>query len=408
MSWTLVRLGSSSAGRRNFVLNPQFRLLRIGLPKNCLSPHRRNSISLAYNAPYNRAAALPSLSFALDSQQLKPYARRGRNNFVTAYYGTMNLGYACDNFALRKSRGVYTSRSCHRRTFDSQGLAHISHLALQNCRNLVQVLQWNDAHGIKLFRVSSKLFPWSGQYTLEALPDFEDIAEALAIAGKFALHSGHRLTAHPPHFIKLAATDESIRRRSIADLEIQSQVFDLMGLPRSHWSKINIHVGGTYGNKTRTLERFARTFETLSESTRSRLTVENDDRPTSYSVSDLMQLHRMSGIPITFDFFHHQFCPGGMSQLDAFESALMTWPRDVKPVVHWSEPPECPKRRQTHPYRHSTFVYGPINLYGRDCDVDVMIESKAKEVALLMYRDELAPRYAEETTAQCEVLMAAA
>jgi len=140
--------------------------------------------------------------------------------------------------------------------------------------------------------------------------------------------------------------------------------------------------------------RFAKTFETLSNSLRARLTVENDDRVTSYSVADLTQLHAATGVPITFDFHHHQFCDGGQSQSEALETALSTWPRGVRPVVHWSEPPECPVRGRTHPYAHSNFVYGPMNLYGRENDVDVMIESKAREVALLLYRDEIAPRLA--------------
>lgn len=156
--------------------------------------------------------------------------------------------------------------------------------------------------------------------------------------------------------------------------------------------QINIHVGGVYGNKNKTLDRFAETFhERLSDSLKARLAVENDDVPNSYSVDDLLLLHTKTGIPITFDFHHHQFCPGIMSQKEAFETAMSTWPQGIRPVVHWSEMPECPQRRKTHPHSHSNFVYGPINVYGYEDQVDVMIESKAKEAALLLYRDKLHP-----------------
>jgi UV DNA damage endonuclease len=309
---------------------------------------------------------------------------------------TLTLGYACDNLTLRRSGRIFTNRSCHKGTFTSRGLDHVSKLALNNCRDLTRIIQWNHENGVQLFRVSSKIFPWSGQYELEALPDFEEISAALAAAGELARSYGQRLTNHPPHFIKLASTDEEVRLRSIADLEIQARVFDLMGFPPSHWNKINIHVGGVYGSKPRTLERFAQTFHSLSEAVRYRLAVENDDRPNSYSVTDLLPLHASTGIPITFDFHHHQFCRGGQTQREAFEAAISTWPAGVRPVVHWSEMPECPERQRTHPHAHSAFVYGPIHLYGREADVDVMIESKAKEVALLLYRDEIAPRLALE------------
>ncbi|KXZ55904.1 hypothetical protein GPECTOR_2g1455 [Gonium pectorale] len=122
--------------------------------------------------------------------------------------------------------------------------------------------------------------------------------------------------------------------------------------------------------------------ERLSPNCRSRLTVENDDRPSMYSVRDLAYLADKARIPIVFDFHHHRFCAGGLSEEAAFRLALRTWPTGVRPIVHWSESQEG--RR---PHAHSDFISGPINLYGMEGEVDVMIESKAKELALLHYRE---------------------
>lgn len=149
-----------------------------------------------------------------------------------------NLGYAAENLTLRHARKAFTSRSCHRRTFDDKGLTHISRLALQNCQDLRHVIAWNHANNINFFRISSKLIPWAGKYPLEALPDFPAIADALATAGELARTLGQRITSHPPHFIKLAATNEALQQQSIATLEVQNQVFDLMGFPPSHWNKV--------------------------------------------------------------------------------------------------------------------------------------------------------------------------
>jgi len=337
----------------------------------------------------------------------------------------LRLGYTCDNLLLKRTRKIHTSRGCIRKTFEEKGLAHVSQLALANCLDLLELIAWNHANGIHLYRMTSKLFPWAGHYELEELPQYELICAALSAAGDVARAADQRITNHPSHFIKLASSNESIIESSIKDLEVQSRVFDLMGYTPSHWNKvcvcvcvcvcgerkgdvlfsfgvynprllylyyvqINIHVGGVYGNKNRTLARFAETFhERLSDSLKARLAIENDDVPNSYSVDDLMILHSNTGIPITFDFHHHQFCPGTMSQKEAFETAMSTWPKDIRPVVHWSEMPECPQRRKTHPHSHSNFVYGPINVYGHEDNVDVMIESKGKEAALLLYRDKL-------------------
>ena len=171
------------------------------------------------------------------------------------------------------------------------------------------------------------------------------------------------------------------------------QVLDLMfpGFPPSHWNKINIHVGGSYGSKPAALRRFAAAFGRLAPGAAARLTVENDDRPNSYSVADLLPLSHDTGIPITFDAHHHRCCSGGLAREEALAAALATWPAGVRPVVHWSEPPECPRRRRIHPHAHSAFVYGPISLHGREAEVDIMIESKAAEQALLLYRDRIQP-----------------
>ena len=59
-----------------------------------------------------------------------------------------NLGYACINMELSqqpKSKRVTTNRSMIRRTFDEKGLPYASELALANCRDLLKILQWNEA-----------------------------------------------------------------------------------------------------------------------------------------------------------------------------------------------------------------------------------------------------------------------
>ena len=51
--------------------------------------------------------------------------------------------------------------------------------------------------------------------------------------------------------------------------------------------------------------------------------------------------------------------------------------------VHWSEEPEDPEKVRR---AHSKYIRGPMNLYGLEADVDVMIEAKSKEMTLLDFR----------------------
>lgn len=303
------------------------------------------------------------------------------------------LGYACLNCTLRHQKPTFfNNRTCRLATMKdpAKGISFVSGLALQNCRDLLPILKWNVAHGIKFMRLSSEFFPWGNvHYKLCDLPDYEGIQKALAEAGEFARESDHRLTSHPSEFVKLAGQTEELVNKSIADLELHSEMFDLLGYDASvwkHWNKINIHVGGTYGDKGAALTRFAANFKRLSPSCQLRLTVENDDRASMFSVADLKELHEMTGckLPIVFDFHHHRFCTGDQSTEEALRSAMSTWPPGVRPVAHWSESQGGKKE-----HAHSDYIgqTGRMDLFGLDAHIDVMIESKAKELSLLLYRD---------------------
>ena len=169
-----------------------------------------------------------------------------------------NFGYACINLTLAE-KGITTNRGMIRKTFLEKGIQHASQLALQNVKGFLQILEWNVAHNIIVFRVTSELFPWASEYKLEDLPDFNEICSILEAAGKLPV----RISSHPGPFNKMAGSG-AVLQNTIKDLEIHSAVFDLMNLPASHWNKINIHVGGAYGDKTETLERFAKNFKKLS------------------------------------------------------------------------------------------------------------------------------------------------
>lgn len=301
----------------------------------------------------------------------------------------MNLGYACINMTLGdvpKKRRVTTNRSMIRRTFDDRGITYASELALQNVLDLEKILAWNEANGFKFFRISSDIMPWASEYELEQLPDFEAIAASLRRSGDFASKHGHRLTFHPGPFNKLTSADERVVQNTIRDLTIHGEIFDLMGVSRTPYNKINIHVGAHYNDKPKALDAFCRNFERLPESVQQRLTVENDDKASLYSVAELYHgVFQRLAIPIVFDFHHHKFCDGSLDERDALEIACMTW-GSIKPVVHWSESKSEEHGIDCRPQAHSDFIKGPVSLHGRD--VDVMVEAKMKELAVLKYLEQ--------------------
>jgi UV DNA damage endonuclease len=233
------------------------------------------------------------------------------------------LGYACINTRLA-AEGVQTSRGMIRRTFDAKGVPHASALALQNAQDLLRILQWNADHGISVFRITSCLVPWASEFELEEMPDFPAFRDALALCGELAVESDQRLSFHPGPFNCLSSESERVVQNSIRDLRYHGEVCDLLDLPRSPQSKVNIHLGGRCGDGDRAIANFARAFERLPASVSSRLTLENDDRPNLFSTRDLMEAHRLTGVPIVHDFHHHRFCDGGWTQEEALDAAMST------------------------------------------------------------------------------------
>ena len=289
----------------------------------------------------------------------------------------MNLGYACINLTLAE-KGITTNKGMVKRTFEAKGIQYASQLALQNVISLYEVLRWNVEHGIKVFRITSQLFPWASEYKLKSMPDYREIRSILEKAGKLAV----RVSTHPGPFNKLAGVGDTLKN-TITDLEIHSMMFDLMGLEASHWNKINIHVGGAYKDKQETLKRFAANFKKLSQNLQRRLTVENDDKKGLFTVSELLPLHEMIDIPIVFDYFHHKLHPGLLTEEEAFLSAFDTWP--IRPVFHYSSSRRENEDPTAKREAHSDWVHEEINTYGKD--VDLILETKMKELSLLQYRE---------------------
>jgi UV DNA damage endonuclease len=159
-----------------------------------------------------------------------------------------------------------------------------------------------------------------------------------------------------------------------------------MNLSRTPYNKINIHIGGAYGDKVSAMERFCENFHRLPDSVKTRLTVENDDKATMYSVKDLYEgVYCKIGIPIVFDYHHHRFCNGGLSEEDALEVAISTW-NNIVPVVHYSESRNIEQEDdKIRPQAHSDYVYDYIDTYGNR--VDIMVEAKHKELAVLKYKE---------------------
>mgnify|MGYP001498680034 CR=1 FL=1 len=296
----------------------------------------------------------------------------------------MNLGYACINMELSsKKQKITCNRGMIKRTFKAKGLPYASQLALQNSKDLIEIIKWNNTNGFKCFRITSCLFPWSSEYELYQLPDYEEICKYLKLAGKTARDNGQRLSFHPGPFNILTSSKAHVVKNTIKDLRTHGEIFDIMEMPRSRFAKINIHIGASYGDRKSAMERWLVNYEKLPDSVKTRLTVENDDKKSLFTTEHLFNgIYKHSGVPIVFDYHHHRCHNEGMSQRDALEMAISTW-GDIRPTLHYSESAQREKGKGIQFRAHSDYIYDMIDPYGKD--LDIIVEAKAKEKAVLKY-----------------------
>jgi UV DNA damage endonuclease len=298
----------------------------------------------------------------------------------------VELGYCCINLSL-KSDKISTNRGMIKRTFQSKGIKYASELALENCNDLYKILQWNVKNNIKVYRLSSSIFPWMSEYEIKDLPHYESIKKVLIKCGDYIKENKLRTGFHPGPFNVLGSPNQKLIAGTIKELDQHAEIMDIMGLEQSYQYPINIHCNGSYGDKKATLKRWCENYKKLSESTQKRLVIENDDKINMYSVLDLYHgIYKNIGIPITFDYFHHKFNTGGLVERDAFHLAYSTWPESVVPLFHYSSSRKINEDNSVKEQAHSDYIYEKINNYGKVIDIEV--EAKMKELSIIKYKKE--------------------
>ena len=296
------------------------------------------------------------------------------------------FGYCCIslgvNEGLGKAERVSVNRGMIKRTFDQRGLGYVSELAVQNLRDTIRVLEWNLSRGTMVYRLSSDSLPWMTHYRIEDLPGQSDISALLAEIGKIVLGAGMRVSYHPGPFCVLASENPDVVSRTVDELDKHSLLMDMMGLPATHDFPINIHVGTTRPSLEDAAARFCHGTRLIGQSCRSRLTVENDDSPTQFSVASLHRLvHSRAGVPIVADTLHHACHPDEMDWEQALRLAASTW--TTRPMCHHSSSRKAHEDPSAKREAHADFIYSRFQDHGLDLDVE--LECKQKDLAAARY-----------------------
>jgi UV DNA damage endonuclease len=274
------------------------------------------------------------------------------------------------------------------------------------------ILDHLDRHDIRMYRMSSDLAPYA---THPDMPQFhgmvQESAADLRTIGQKAKALDVRLSFHPSQFIVLNSPDPALVSKSIWDLTSQAEMLDLMELGPE--AVLVVHVGGAYGDVPGSRARWAQTWKTLPEPVRRRLVLEHDD--LRFSAADVLWIHHHTGVRLIFDY-QHFWClnPERAELRPTLEAILATWPEDQQPKIHFSSPRtelreqvRVDKKTRKKTVRHvapvftghadfcNPFEFATFMREAEGLSFDVMLEAKAKDLALLRLRPDLL-RYAPD------------
>ena len=298
------------------------------------------------------------------------------------------LGYCCINMTLSESKNkVTTNRGMVKRTFLERGLDYVSDLALQNVTDLKTILEWNHANGIGMYRMSSDIFPWCSEYEISDLKDYPQMLKILGECGDFVKSIDQRITFHPSPYGVLASERPDVVIKAIKELSQHGEIMDMMGLDRSVYYPINIHVNTTKPDKESAAGRFCENFSLLPDSVKSRLVVEVDDKKSQYTSVDLHKMvYSKIGIPVTFDYLHNECNPPELDEKGSLEVCLSTWPEEIPAITHYSDSKRMFEDSTSKEVAHSDWIWRGPETYGLIFDIE--FEVKMKEKALLKYIEE--------------------
>lgn len=297
----------------------------------------------------------------------------------------IQLGLCCLNLELRQNKPtIFTSRRVTLKTLESKGINNLKNKIIQNLNDVLTMMDWNEKNGIKVFRLSSEIFP---HYSNSKAEDYTlDFAKDLLLQiGNKSRELNQRLTFHPGPYNCLASLDQNVIENTIRDLQYHADILDLMELDQN--SVMVIHGGGIYNNKTKTIQRWIENYNKLPNNIKKRLVLENCEK--NFSIEDCLYISSITNIPIVFDT-HHFNCYNILHKNEIIEnveyyipSILETWKkRNIKVKFHVSEQGlgkcghhsdyiiEIPKYLLDIPNKYET-------------EIDIMIEAKMKEKAIL-------------------------
>lgn len=299
----------------------------------------------------------------------------------------IRFGYVSHALSLYNCSPAKTLTLTRYKTMNkNERLEKLIDITAQNIENTFRALHYNVGQQIPLYRMSSSMVPLATHPEVEF--DYIQIfRERFKELGDFIKKHQLRVSFHPNQFTLFTSDKAHITDNAVTDMEYHYNILQAMGIENQ--SVINIHVGGAYGNKELAINRFYENITKLPLHIKKQMTLENDDK--TYNTSETLMVCLKEGIPFVFDYHHHlaNLCPEPLEHL--ILKIYSTWEKtNLNPKIHISSPKSEKEFRAHSDYISVDFIKSFFELaksLGKD--IDIMIEAKKKDLALLRLMEDL-------------------
>lgn len=290
----------------------------------------------------------------------------------------IRLGYVCQSLGMPEPSLKTAQLGRY-----LKGLVDLAPIYRYNAEYVRRSLARSIGLGLTAHRVSSDLFP-----LLDIAPGARMLVPDLRSVRRAAERGDVHLSNHPSQFVVLSSPREEVLLNSLAAMNDQGWVMDLLGARGS----ITLHGGGVHEGREGAAARLRAGIARLAPPARERLALENDER--CWTVPELLEATG-GEVPIVFDDLHWSANPRSAPYEVELEAALRSWPADRLPELHYSEQWEG-KPAGAHA-EHITgrgllrFCEGVEEASGGR-EVAVLVEAKQKDMAIVRALGELAGR----------------
>jgi UV DNA damage endonuclease len=257
----------------------------------------------------------------------------------------------------------------------------------QNLAELEQILLFNEARGIELFRIGSSLIPFAS-HLVNKLQWWRKYARDFDRLGHIARRSRQRLSLHPsPAAASLTSVHQRVRDAAIEELRYGARVLDLLG--QGPEARVVMHLGGAAPSRPEAVENGHRMLDAMPEELRNRIVIEHDDK--TWSAREVAPLAREHGLPWLADNLHNAIKPSEpeMPLAELLRESAASWRAlDLRPKFHLAS-----QKPGGRPGAHSDRI-DPSDfravVEALDGPADLMLEAKDKDLALFALRQEAA------------------